>query len=534
MYMKNKIFLSRTLILLLTIVIISGSATAAPKKIFTDVPDNHWAERYITRMNLMEVLEGYSDGSFGINQPISRFETVTTIIRVMGLESQSASASLPASFKYPASVPDWAKKYVAMGVIQGIITGDDLISFRGGEPVKRYEVAEFIGKAMGYGKTTNLQSVNDLPYLDAKDIPSEASGYVFLLMENGIMEGNEKGSFRPNDNVTRAEMAILMAKLDEKMGKLPNQEIKGTVSQSTGSTLTIRTVDGYETLVVDQNSFIFLKDRKGTIEDIGILDWVFVVKSGIKAQLIDVSSSSGVAPTQELSGQVVGNLISINYHPELEMIISTIDQRTQTIPINDDCRVEKDGAKVLLLDILSGDQVEITLEKGRAEEILAKGTDGDRTGKIKEIVISNKALMTMTDVDNKEYTYEIKSNAKISKNGYQASLLQLKTGDYVDIKWEGKFATAVDAESRYLKEQLTGKAVKVNSDLSMLVISPDDGDKNKTITVFALEGTKIVNMDGDVSSLLSKIKGGDQIIVVGDMEDQIVLAQTIIILGTAK
>lgn len=534
MYMKNGRHLLRCLTLLLAIVILPGSGTAAPERIFSDVPDNHWAERYITRMNLMGIIEGYDDGSFGINKPVSRFEIVTTIIRVMGLESQSAGLSIPDSFKYPASVPDWAKKYVAMGVIQGVISGDDLVSFRGGEPAKRYEVAEFIGKALGYAGTADLHALDVLPYIDEEDIPLRARGYVSLLRDNGLMEGNENGTFRPMDNVTRGEMAALMAKLDEKTEKLPDKEIRGTVSQVTQSTVTIKTADGYETLIVDEDSFIFLTDGKGNLEDIILNDWVLAVKNGFKAQLLDVNSSSSSASAQNLSGEVFGDVVAINYYPELEIVISNFNDVTQTIPISDDCIIERAGDEVLVKDILPGDKVEIVMEGGQAEEILAEPTDGNIEGKIKQIVIRDKALLTIIDEDDEEHTYEIKSDTRIRKNGDTVSPLELQAGDYVDLQWESNFATKVYAESRYIKEQLTGKAVKVNTDLSMLVIAPDEGDSDEIITVFALENTKIVALDGAVSSRLSKIKTGDQLVIVGDSEDQVVLAQTIIILGAAE
>ncbi|MEL7564766.1 MAG: S-layer homology domain-containing protein [Dehalobacterium sp.] len=536
MYMKKWVHLLRCLTLLLVIVLLPGSATAAPERIFSDVPDNHWAERYITRMNLMGIIEGYSDGSYGINQPVSRFEIVTTIIRVMGLESQSEGLSIPDSFKYPASVPEWAKKYIAMGVIQEVITGDDLVSFRGGEPAKRYEVAEFIGKAMGYAGTADQHALDDLPYVDEENIPLEARGYISLLKSDGVMEGNENGRFRPLDNVTRGEMAALMAKMDEKLGKFPDKEIKGTVSQVTQSTVTIKTDDGYETLIVDENSYIFLKEGKGVLEDIIPLDWVLAVKNGFKAQLLEVSNSGSGGSGQDLSGTVSGEVVTINYHPELEIIIFNTNKETQTIPISDDCIIEREGEEVLVKDILPGDKIEIVLEEGLAEEILADPTSGNLEGKIKQIVIRDKALLTIVDADDEEYTYEIKDDTKIRRNGDTVSPLELKAGDYVDLQWESNFATKVYAESRYMKEQLTGKVLKVNSDLNMLVITPDeeDEDLDEIIVVFAPENTKIVTIDGAVSSRLNKIKTGDRIVIVGDLDNQVVLAQTIIILGAAE
>jgi hypothetical protein len=95
----------------------------------------------------------------------------------MGLESQAEGKSIPLSFQDPDQIPSWAKGYVAMAVIQGVISGDDLVSFRGEELAKRYEVAEFIGKAMGLEGSAPNHRTDVLPFSDSADIPSSARGY---------------------------------------------------------------------------------------------------------------------------------------------------------------------------------------------------------------------------------------------------------------------------------------------------------------------------------------------------------------------
>ncbi|MGI6629524.1 MAG: hypothetical protein ACOX4H_03175 [Bacillota bacterium] len=46
-------------------------------------------------------------------------------------------------------------------------------------------------------------------------------------------------------------------------------------------------------------------------------------------------------------------MVSINYYPQLEIIISTSDGGRQTIPISDDCIIEREKEEVLLKDILA-------------------------------------------------------------------------------------------------------------------------------------------------------------------------------------
>ena len=95
----------------------------------------------------------------------------------------------------------------------------------------------------------------------------------------------------------------------------------------------------------------------------------------------------------------------------------------------------------------------------------------------------------------------------------------------------------MSAETRLLKEQVTGKVTQVNTDLSLLLISQEgaikDSDNEQTV-VFASEGTKIVTLDGTVSTRLSRVKTGDRVVVVGDWGEGFIMAQTIIILGAAE
>ena len=553
--MKCRNNIIRGLTVLLTMIILTGSgvAASAAERIFSDVPDNHWAERYIARMSLMGVVEGYEDGTYGLGRPVSRFEIIASIIRVMGLEDEAEGKSIPASFRYPASVPTWAQKYVAMGVIQGIISGDDLVSFRGGEPAKRYEVAEFVGKAMGLSAAAGEHATDVLPYRDDKDIPSRARGYISLLWTNGLMQGNEDGTFKPLANVTRAEMAALMAKLDEKMGKLPDKRVQGTVSQVTQSTITVKTADGYETLIVDEDCFIFLNGGKGNFTDIvPPLDGVLLVKDGFRAKLIDINDMNDVDDSQEVfsgqifSGKVFGQVLSVSYYPELEIIISTSDEERQVISLRDDCIIERENEEVLLKDILPGDQVEIIVEEGKAEEIFAVPAEGTTKGKIKEVSIRDKAMIIVIDENGAEHAYEITSDTKIRKDGNSASLLELKAGDGVDVDWESNFARKVYAQARLFREQITGTATMVNTHLRMLVVSPqelnagdtgngeDTGDNDEQVVVFADDNTKIVTLDGTVSTRLNRVKTGNQLVIVGDREEDFITAQTIIILGAVE
>lgn len=50
---------------------------------FPDVPDEHWAERQIARAEYLGWINGYPDGSFKPDQPITRAEAITMLNRVL-------------------------------------------------------------------------------------------------------------------------------------------------------------------------------------------------------------------------------------------------------------------------------------------------------------------------------------------------------------------------------------------------------------------------------------------------------------------
>ncbi|MEB2301405.1 FIVAR domain-containing protein [Lysinibacillus xylanilyticus] len=73
--------------------------------------------------------------------------------------------------------------------------------------VTRAQVATMIARILGY---TDDQTVDYAPF---KDIPSNhyAAGAIAFVKERGIMNGDMKGNFLASENITRAEMATVVA-----------------------------------------------------------------------------------------------------------------------------------------------------------------------------------------------------------------------------------------------------------------------------------------------------------------------------------
>jgi hypothetical protein len=87
-----------------------------------------------------------------------------------------------------------------------VITGYKDGSFRPADKVTRAAAAAMIGRALGFDGAKKESSFKDV----AKD--SFASGYIEEAVEKKIIKGYTDGTFRPNEEVTRGQMAIFISR----------------------------------------------------------------------------------------------------------------------------------------------------------------------------------------------------------------------------------------------------------------------------------------------------------------------------------
>lgn len=77
---------------------------------------------------------------------------------------------------------------------------------------------EAFGKAIAKGilKTLGIayKEVSTVAYKDEKEIPAWAKEAVAKVTKAGLMVGDDKGNFRPNDPITRAELAVVLQRLE--------------------------------------------------------------------------------------------------------------------------------------------------------------------------------------------------------------------------------------------------------------------------------------------------------------------------------
>lgn len=178
-----------------------------------------WAEDEIGRMVSLGALRGGE--YFGPRLPLSRAEFARGLAQVGGISALSSGTAVSgktattgngASFfsDLPASHPD--SPYVLALVQQGIMQGVGGTRFDPEGTLTRAQAATAIVRMLGLqGMAPNFPYRTT--FVDDRDIPAWARDAVYVAAQLNLLKGDTAGCFRPQDEITRAEGAVLLERL---------------------------------------------------------------------------------------------------------------------------------------------------------------------------------------------------------------------------------------------------------------------------------------------------------------------------------
>ena len=109
---------------------------------YYDVPSDAWYNNAVSTMTNAGVIEGYPDGAFRPDAPITRAEFVTIVSRIV-------TANKIVSSKFSDMDGHWAVSAVDNAVSLGVVTGYPDGSFRPEESITRAEVMAICNRLMG-------------------------------------------------------------------------------------------------------------------------------------------------------------------------------------------------------------------------------------------------------------------------------------------------------------------------------------------------------------------------------------------------
>lgn len=154
-------------------------------------------------------VQGYPDGTVKPAGNITRAETAAILFRLMDDASRKTYYSTKSGFRDVAT-GSWYNTYVATLNNAGVITDSSNGYFRPNEAITRAELAAMLAK---FSETTGAAN-----YFNDVSAKYWAANAIAICAKLGWITGYPDGTFRPDKNVTRAE---LMAMINRATGRAP-------------------------------------------------------------------------------------------------------------------------------------------------------------------------------------------------------------------------------------------------------------------------------------------------------------------------
>ena len=181
----------------LCVLLLTGTSSAA----FPDVRPEAWYAKAVGEMERTGLLNGYPDGSFRPDEPITAAQFVAVTARCAGLSP------------VPGQTNHWAAGRLQAALQAGWYDWDEIPPTGEGfdQPIARQLAVKILMRALlpqARGDySTEFQKMRDFARLDGRYYEAVLAAYAA-----GVVKGDDMGNFNPRKGLSRAEACVLFQK----------------------------------------------------------------------------------------------------------------------------------------------------------------------------------------------------------------------------------------------------------------------------------------------------------------------------------
>ncbi|MBD3920384.1 S-layer homology domain-containing protein [Paenibacillus sp. PR3] len=177
----------------------------------------HWATNEIADMNRRVIINGVDGSRFAPEASITRAELAALLARALGLPEAEQSAGFR-----DVSDSSWYGGYVAAVKAYGLMDGYEDGTFKPNKQITRQEAIVTIVRAMQLitgltGSGTAGAQADFSVYSDNAQVGAWARDAIQTALDEGLMKGYGDALY-PNKSLTRAETAVLLYRMLQKVG----------------------------------------------------------------------------------------------------------------------------------------------------------------------------------------------------------------------------------------------------------------------------------------------------------------------------
>ena len=175
---------------------------------FSDVAEEHWAKGYIEKLTASKIINGYPDGTFRPSDTLTKGAFLKLIV----------TASLPeVDFnQLDKNFDHWAATYVKVAENYNVLEKGAITKENIDEPITRIDVIKILSLCDINMRSHEQKALDYLTFTDTDGLDETSEILLSHAVANGIIGGYPDGSFKPQNNLTRAEASKILAVYMEK------------------------------------------------------------------------------------------------------------------------------------------------------------------------------------------------------------------------------------------------------------------------------------------------------------------------------
>lgn len=166
-------------------------------------------------------VSGYGDGTFQPDRKVTRAEFLRMAVSALCKDFDSSKSYGTCSFS-DVPLDKWYEKYIAYAERKGFVSGYKDGTFHPDEPISRAEVSVLTARILDL----DTESAEFAGFTDVSE-GSWHSAAINALADEGILNGDGNGKFRPNDSLARKEAIVVISRA---AGFKPDSDTKAQIT----------------------------------------------------------------------------------------------------------------------------------------------------------------------------------------------------------------------------------------------------------------------------------------------------------------
>ncbi|MGI5971860.1 MAG: S-layer homology domain-containing protein [Oscillospiraceae bacterium] len=455
---------------------------------FSDI-QNHWAKDYIEDLAERGIVSGFEDGTVLPEKNITVAEALTLLGGIFTVDSSAAGfideeygdyldELLPSGF-------GWLKGRAGICLAGGVITRDELNSLaqsnKLGSPIaKEYLCVLFVRAMQLEDEARSLASVS-LSFDDFEDINSSYRPYIYILVSEGIIKGDNNNNFTPKLAVTRAVAFTMLSRTLgylEDNGGMPVLSFEEPEEEYSRTEGVLTSIKGYS---------ITLTSLNGEAADYHYTSATAVYVDGVRLPL----SESCLGCTAYIISDSAGAITELGVDRSQKWVQGAINSAqdygdSRAIFIKDlatgsgykydvsmSASLKYEGLAVQFKALKSGSFISAKISNGLLAEIHTYNGDYTVTGTVAGITYGTQTVLTVLTSEGVRRVSVITASPPVIHRALnRVRLNDIRLGDHVTVTVNNCQPSVI--ETTALAPSVTGEITGINLTLDGFFISVRD------------------------------------------------------------